>query len=81
MTVMQIYHLEMIKEDIFVEIYYVLMNFFFELFVRQEKVNQIQEIYFLMILCPYMTYLMMDSPNDMDIQTFFRTIFNKINHN
>jgi len=43
--------------------------------------NQIQEIYFLMILCPYMTYLTVDYSNDMNIQTFLRTIFNKINYN
>ncbi len=49
--------------------------------VYLEKMNQIQEIYFLMILCPYMTYLTVDYSNDMNIQNFLRTIFNKINYN
>jgi hypothetical protein len=39
-----------------------------------EKMNQIQEIYFLMILCSSMTYLIVDL-----LKLFLQTIFNKIN--
>jgi hypothetical protein len=38
------------------------------------------EIYFLMVLCPYMEYLKVDCIKNMDIESFLRNIFNKINH-
>ncbi|CAF0921623.1 unnamed protein product [Rotaria sordida] len=46
--------------------------------VYLEKMNEIEEIYFLMTLCPDLTYLKVDSINNMDIELFFRNILMKI---
>jgi len=38
----------------------------------------IEEVYFLMKLCPYMEYLRVDCVHNMDIESFLREIFKKI---
>jgi hypothetical protein len=45
-----------------------------------EKMDQIEEIYFLIKLCPRMKYLKVDFINNMDIQLFVKTILMKINN-
>jgi hypothetical protein len=40
----------------------------------------ITDIYFLMVLCPHIEYLRVDSINDMDAESFVREILHKINH-
>jgi len=47
--------------------------------VYLKKMNDIPEIYFLMVLCPYMEYLQVDCINDMDVEFFVRDILKKIN--
>ncbi|CAF5035896.1 unnamed protein product, partial [Rotaria sp. Silwood1] len=47
--------------------------------VYLEKMSAIDEIYFLMRLCPRMTHLKVDFINDMDIELFIRNILKKIN--
>jgi len=39
----------------------------------------IEEVYFLMKLCPYMEYLRIDCVHNMDIESFLQEIFKKIN--
>ncbi len=43
------------------------------------EMNEIQEIYFLMSLCPYMQYLIVKCINDMDVELFVRQMLDKIN--
>jgi len=48
--------------------------------VYLEKINQIEEIYFLMKLCPRMIYFKVNFINNMDIQLFVKAILMKINN-
>jgi hypothetical protein len=47
--------------------------------VYLEIMMEITDIYFLMILCPYMNYLKIGFINDMDGKLFLRQMLNKIN--
>jgi hypothetical protein len=49
--------------------------------VYLEEIGNVQELDFLFKLCPYMEYFKVGCINAMDIQSFLRTIFKKINHN
>jgi hypothetical protein len=46
-----------------------------------EEIGDVQELDFLFILCPYMRYFKVGCIKTMDVQSFLRTIFKKINHN
>ncbi len=46
--------------------------------VYLEKFNDIEEIYFLIKLCPRMIYLKVDGINNMDMELFLRNILEKI---
>jgi hypothetical protein len=48
--------------------------------VYLKKMIDTPEIYFLMVLCPYMEYLQVDCINDMHVELFVRRIVNKINN-
>ncbi len=48
--------------------------------VYLEKMIEIGDFYFLLALCPYMKYLIMDCINNMDGESFLRIILKKINH-
>jgi hypothetical protein len=48
--------------------------------VYLEEINDIQDIYFIMAFCPYMAYLKVNLINNMDIESYLRNIFKKINH-
>jgi len=48
--------------------------------VYLEKLNNIEEIYSLMKLCPRITYLKVDYINNMDIESFLQNILEKIKH-
>jgi hypothetical protein len=48
--------------------------------VYLEKMIEIQEVYFLMALCPYMEYLKVECINNMDVELFVRDMLDKINH-
>ncbi|CAF3162159.1 unnamed protein product [Rotaria sp. Silwood2] len=47
--------------------------------VYLEKMNIIEEFYFLLALCPFMTYFKVDSINDMNIESILEKIVEKIN--
>jgi len=47
--------------------------------VYMEKTQTIQEIYFLLNICPHMEFLNVESINGMTIELFVRDILNKIN--
>ncbi|CAF1198987.1 unnamed protein product [Rotaria sordida] len=47
--------------------------------VYMEKTQAIQEIYFLLNICPHMEFLNVESMNGMTIELFVRDILNKIN--
>lgn len=49
--------------------------------VYLEKMNNIEEVYFLLELCPRMIYLRIDSINNIDIELFVRLILLKIQIN
>ncbi|CAF1328554.1 unnamed protein product [Rotaria sordida] len=46
-----------------------------------ETTNDIEEVYFLMLLCPHMNYLQINSINNINIKLFIRNILIKINNN
>jgi hypothetical protein len=48
--------------------------------VYLEEINDVQELDFLFIICPYIGYFKVGYINIMDVQSFLRTIFKKINH-
>jgi hypothetical protein len=108
LAVTQIYHLEICKRKIFIDILIEIINCLPELNslkihslslheeeidifcstkytnkitkVYFEEINHIKDIYFIMTLCPSMTYLKVNLINNMDIQFYLRNIFKKINH-
>ncbi|UJR16646.1 hypothetical protein I4U23_003546 [Adineta vaga] len=45
--------------------------------VYLEKMNVIEEIFFLLTLCPHMTYLKIDDINNINVEVFFRLILSK----
>jgi hypothetical protein len=47
--------------------------------INLEKMNEIEEVYFLMDLCSRMNYLQLDSIGIMDVQLFIKEILMKIN--
>jgi len=49
--------------------------------VYLEEINDIKDVYLIMALCPYMTYLKVNRLNNMDIKCYLRNIFKKIKHN
>ncbi|CAF4965151.1 unnamed protein product [Rotaria sp. Silwood1] len=49
--------------------------------VYLEEIGNIQELDFLFTLCPYMEHFKVKYINTMDVQSFIRTIFKKINRN
>ncbi|CAF1495928.1 unnamed protein product, partial [Rotaria sordida] len=48
--------------------------------VYLEKMSKIEEIYFLIKLCPRMIHLKVDFINDMNIELFIKNILKKLNH-
>ncbi len=48
--------------------------------VYLEKMFTIEEVYSLMKLCPYMSYLKIDSLDNMKVDVFIRNVLKKINH-
>lgn len=48
--------------------------------VHLEEIGDDRQLDFIFTICPYMEYFKVGCTNTMDIQTFLRTIFKKMNH-